>query len=128
MALRPTDKVFAHWMDWNALVTFLFNRDTEYRTLLSALRKLCTQICLPCLNPHINIYLFIINNSHCPMAVAGLVVTGVAIFFMVSCGQWSLRVIDPLRCLRDQDELLCCVGLVQSGIKWRIFLFHYLIS
>ena len=38
--LRPTSKIFAEWMDWNNLVTFLFNRDTDYRnTLLSALRK-----------------------------------------------------------------------------------------
>ena len=44
MAMRPKDRIFAHWMDWNALVTFLFNRDTQYRTLLSAFRKLCTRI------------------------------------------------------------------------------------
>ena len=30
MRLRPTSKIFAEWMDWNNLVTFLFNRDTEY--------------------------------------------------------------------------------------------------
>ena len=43
LALRPTDAIFAHWMDWSALVTYLFNRDTEFKTLLSAIRKLCTR-------------------------------------------------------------------------------------
>ena len=37
--LRPTSRVFSDWMDWNNLVTFLVNRDTEYQTLLSALRN-----------------------------------------------------------------------------------------
>ena len=40
MALRPTSRIFSEWMDWNSLVTYLFNRETQYeRTLLSALRN-----------------------------------------------------------------------------------------
>ena len=40
IALRPTTRIFSEWMDWNSLVTFLFNRDTQYeQTLLSALRN-----------------------------------------------------------------------------------------
>ena len=40
MALRPTTRIFEDWMNWNAIVTYLFNRDTNYQsTLLSALRK-----------------------------------------------------------------------------------------
>ena len=37
--LRPTNRIFEDWMNWSALVTYLFNRDTNYRTLLSAVRK-----------------------------------------------------------------------------------------
>ena len=43
MMLRPTTKFFEDWMDWNNLVTYLVNRDTGVRTLLSALRKLYTR-------------------------------------------------------------------------------------
>ena len=39
MALRPSTKFFEDWMDCNNLTTFLVNRDTGVRTLLSALRK-----------------------------------------------------------------------------------------
>ena len=39
LALRPTDRIFENWMNYNALVTYLYNRDTNVRTLLSALRK-----------------------------------------------------------------------------------------
>ena len=39
MSLRPNDRVFESWMNWNNLVTFLYNRDTNIRTLLSAIRN-----------------------------------------------------------------------------------------
>ena len=39
LRLKPTSRRFNEWMDWNNLVTFLFNRDTEYQTLLSAIRN-----------------------------------------------------------------------------------------
>ena len=40
LSLRPRNRIFADWMNWNALVTYLFNRETNYqRTLLSAFRK-----------------------------------------------------------------------------------------
>ena len=39
LALRPKNRVFEDWMNWSALVTFLFNRDTQVRTLLSAIRN-----------------------------------------------------------------------------------------
>ena len=39
LALRPTSNDFREWMLWNDIVTFLYNRDTHMRTLLSALRK-----------------------------------------------------------------------------------------
>ena len=39
MSLRPNDRVFENWINWNNLVTFLFNRDTNIRTLLSAIRN-----------------------------------------------------------------------------------------
>ena len=39
MQLRPTDRIFNNWMNWNALVTYLYNRDTQNRTLLSAFRN-----------------------------------------------------------------------------------------
>lgn len=37
--LRPMDRIFENWMNWNNLVTFLYNRDTSARTLLSAYRN-----------------------------------------------------------------------------------------
>ena len=39
LQLKPTSRIFEEWMDWNNLVTFLFNRDTDYQTLLSAIRN-----------------------------------------------------------------------------------------
>ena len=39
MRLRPTDRIFENWMNWNNLVTYLYNRDTSIRTLLSAYRN-----------------------------------------------------------------------------------------
>ena len=44
MELRPTTNDFHAWMDWSALVTFLYNRDTSVRTLLSALRKVISHV------------------------------------------------------------------------------------
>ena len=45
LALRPTGRVFEDWINWNNLVTFLVNRDTGVRTLLSAYRNaiICTR-------------------------------------------------------------------------------------
>ena len=40
IALRPKNRIFAQWMHWNSVVTYLYNRDTNVRTLLSALRKI----------------------------------------------------------------------------------------
>ena len=57
MSLRPTSKVFADWMDWNNLVTFLFNRDTDYQNvLLSALRNTIKS----CLKDKVHVVLIII--------------------------------------------------------------------
>ena len=39
MTFRPTGYDFHEWMDWSSLVTYLFNRDTPYARILSALRK-----------------------------------------------------------------------------------------
>ena len=39
MALRPTSDIFAEWIQWSSLTTYLFNRDTDVGTLLSCLRK-----------------------------------------------------------------------------------------
>ena len=40
MALRPKSRIFEDWMNWNDVVTYLFNRDTNYQfTLLSAFRN-----------------------------------------------------------------------------------------
>ena len=39
MQLKPTSRNFSDWMDWNNLVTYLFNRDHDYQTLLSAIRN-----------------------------------------------------------------------------------------
>ena len=39
MSFRPNNYDFHDWMMWNSLVTYLFNRDTQIRTLLSAFRK-----------------------------------------------------------------------------------------
>ena len=39
MMLRPNTNDFHDWMQWSALVTYLFNRDTPYGRILSALRK-----------------------------------------------------------------------------------------
>ena len=45
LALRPTGQIFEDWINWNNLVTFLVNRDTGVRTLLSAYRNaiICTR-------------------------------------------------------------------------------------
>ena len=61
LALRPTDRIFENWMNWNNLVTYLYNRDTHVRTLLSALRNaiICTRISAI-------LFLFILFISHCP--------------------------------------------------------------
>ena len=37
--LRPKNRVFEDWINYNNLVTYLYNRDTHVRTLLSALRN-----------------------------------------------------------------------------------------
>ena len=39
LSFRPTNNCFHAWMDWSSLVTYLYNRDTQVRTLLSAIRK-----------------------------------------------------------------------------------------
>ena len=39
MALRPTSRIFEEWIDWSNMTTYLFNRDTNYQTLLSAIRN-----------------------------------------------------------------------------------------
>ena len=39
MNLRPTSNDFHEWMQWSALVTYLFNRDTDYARILSVIRK-----------------------------------------------------------------------------------------
>ena len=39
MNLRPTSNDFHEWMQWSALVTYLFNRDTDYVRILSVIRK-----------------------------------------------------------------------------------------
>ena len=39
MSLRPTSRDFHAWMQWCALTTFLFNRDTPHSRILSAIRK-----------------------------------------------------------------------------------------
>lgn len=39
MSLRPQSRDFHQWMQWSALVTYLYNRDTSVGRILSALRK-----------------------------------------------------------------------------------------
>ena len=39
MNLRPNSDDFHEWMQWSALVTYLFNRDTDYARILSVIRK-----------------------------------------------------------------------------------------
>ena len=39
MSLRPKNQIFEQWMQWNSVVTYLYNRDTTVRTLLSAYRN-----------------------------------------------------------------------------------------
>ena len=38
-SLRPTTRIFEDWINYNNLVTYLYNRDTNVRTLLSAYRN-----------------------------------------------------------------------------------------
>ena len=39
LSLRPTNRIFEDWINYNNLITYLFNRDTNIRTLLSAIRN-----------------------------------------------------------------------------------------
>ena len=39
MRLKPTSRVFEDWINWSNLTTYLYNRDTNYQTLLSAIRN-----------------------------------------------------------------------------------------
>ena len=38
-SLRPSNRIFEDWINYNNLITFLYNRDTNVRTLLSAYRN-----------------------------------------------------------------------------------------
>ena len=39
LSFRPTGFNFNDWMAWSSLVSFLYNRDTQVRTILSAIRN-----------------------------------------------------------------------------------------
>ena len=46
MTLRPQSMDFHQWMQWSALVTFLYNRDTPVARILSAIRTVCQLQCI----------------------------------------------------------------------------------
>ena len=50
LQLRPTSRDFNDWMYWNDVITFLVNRDNDFKTLLSAIRNAITQIIHVCTN------------------------------------------------------------------------------